>query len=245
MSKAADKGPRRAGRRPRHQGAAGPAGLTKEAIIRHVIRLAQREPFSKITMVRLGRDLGVAPSLIHYFLGSRDDLLSLIVNHALKEVADRAPPLSGRWRTDLEALSLQVHEMQLRWKAVTTHIASQNDYRLFQRVLVEGSDYGLVLFDRMGTILRNGGFSPSQAALSYHLLMHFLTSVARAHVFGQEPAARRAYIIDCTARFALADYPGANYMLDAFTKIDTRLTFDKGLHLLLDGIACWPRKGGR
>ncbi len=236
---------RRPGRRPRNATGASPGGLSRDAIVQHVVQLAQKEPFAEITIARLANELGVATSLIHYFLGSRDDILSLMLNYALKEVCDRAPPLTGQWRADAEALLREVQQMQSRWKGITAQIATSSRYRLFQHQLLDGKDYGLVFFDRMGRILQSGGFSGAQAASAHHLLMLFLVSVASAQVFQQEPSAKREYLRGHVGQFPAGDYPGCAFMLDDFAAIDTPTTFEKGLRLLLDGIDAWPRDGAK
>lgn len=231
-----DARPRRAGRRPKM---GGTPSLTREVVINHLIGLAQREPFSEITVVRVGRELGVVPSVIHYFLGSRDDMLSLVFNQALKELVELSPPLSGAWRTDAEGHLRQAYETLLKWRGITTYMAAQNRYRIFQNVPEGEVDFGLVFYDRMGRIFQAGGFSSEEAARAYHLLMLFLTSVARAHMFKQEPAAQRETLLAQVQRFSASDYPGASFMIGAFIGLDTESTFESGLKLMLDGFEAW------
>ena len=216
-----------------------PASITKEEIVRHAAQLAQREHISEITMVRLGRELGVAPGLIHYFVGSRDDLISLVINAALKERAESFPALTGDWRADLEAVLRQTLEMQLRWKGVTTYVASHNKHRLFQNVGGDEQDYGVVFFNHIGLILKSGGFTATRAAMAYHLLMLFLTAVASAHVNRQEPSAHRDYISGHLSHFSTPNFAGSTFLAKDFTAIDTEQTFQQGLQVLLDGIQGW------
>lgn len=229
----------RVGRRPKLGHDGEPASVTKEEIVRHAAQLAQREHFSEITMVRLGRELGVAPGLIHYFVGSRDELLSLVINSALKERAEGFPALTGDWRADLAAVLRQTLEMQLRWKGITTYVASHNKYRLFQNVSGDEQDYGVVFFDHIGRILKSGGFTAPKAAMAYHLLMLFLTAVASAHVNRQEPSAHREYILEHLSRFPAPKFAGSTFLAKDFTAIDTEKSFRQGLQILLDGIEGW------
>lgn len=188
-------------------------------------------------MVRLARELGVAPSLIHYFTGSRDDLLSAVMNEALRARAASSPVPTGDWRTDLEALLRHTHDMQLKWKGITTYVTSHNRYRLFQRVVPGQQDYGLVFFDRVGRILQSSGLNSRQAAIIYHLLMLFLTSVASAHINQQEPAVHRNFLVRRLAKIDSNEFPGAAFMMEQFAGIDTSTTFEYGLELFLDAIA--------
>lgn len=238
----AAKPSRKAGRRPKLGNEHSPPSLTKADVIRHLIELAQREAFSEITVARLARELGVASSLIHYFLGNRDDMLILVFNHALRELAEGAPPLTGSWRADIDALLRQAHRTLMKWRGITTHLAAQNRYRIFQDVAPGEIDFGLVFFDRVGRVFRAAGFSAEDSALAYHLLMLFLTSVARAHMFRQEPAAQRDFITNHVGKFSATDYPGATFVVPSFTNLDTETTFERGMVLLLDGFEGWLKK---
>jgi len=235
----ADGARSRVGRRPKAAGDSNSAGLTREAIVAHALALAQDEPVSEITTARLARDLGVAPGLIYYFMGSRDDLLSAVFNEALKRRVEQYPELTGDWRRDMEALLAQTLRFQLQWKGITTYVATNNRHRLFQRVEPGQTDYGLVFFDRLGRILKNGGFDPERAAMAYHLLMLFMTSVANAQVQRQEPAQHQAYLLEHLSMFNVADYPGAYFLMPAFARLTTDATVEEGLRLLLDHIETW------
>lgn len=229
--------PRRPGRRRKSADGVAPPGISKADILEHAAKLAREEPFSEITIARLSRDLGVVPGLIHYFVGSRDELLSLVINQALKQRAELFPPLTDDWRADLEALMRHTIEMQIRWKGITTYVASHNKYRLFQRVEEGERDYGLVFFDHVGQILRRSGLKPSQAAMAFHLLMLFATAVAGAAVNRQEPALHKSFILGHLAQFPSSQYPGAAFISKPFSSINTVKTVGIGLNLLLDGIA--------
>lgn len=228
--------PRRTGRRSR----SGPAaGLTREQVVAHALALARTEPVEDITVARLARELGVTTSLIHYFVGSRDELLSAVFNRALQARAATYPPLTGRWREDLETLLRQTHRFQLEWKGITTYVATHNRHRLFQRVGPGDVDYGLVFFDRVGRILQSAGLAQRHAALAYHLLMLFLTSLASAHVYRQEPAEHQSYLREHLQLFPPAEYEGAHFLMPEFSGLSTATTFEEGLRLLLDGIEGW------
>ena len=231
---------RKAGRRPKLGNDQSRPSLTRADVVDHLIGLAQREPFSEITVARLARELGVVPSLIHYFLGSRDDMLSLVFNHALKEIADQAPPLTGAWRADLEIQLRQAYETLLKWRGITTYMSAQNKFGIFQNVSQDEIDFGLVFYDRRGRIFQAAGFTARDGARAYHLLMLFLTSVARAHMLMLEPAAKRESLLAHVEQFPASDYPGARFLLLAFISIDTESTFEYGLRLILDGLESWP-----
>lgn len=206
------------------------------------MQLAQSESVEAITIARLARELGVTTSLIHYFVVNRDELLSAVFNRVLKLRTEAYQPLTGQWREDLEAQLLQTHQSQLHWKGITTYVATHNRYRLFQRVEPGDVDYGLVFFDRIGRILKSAELSQRHAALAYHLIMLFMTSVASAHVNRQEPVAHQTYLREHLDLFPSDSFEGAHFLMPEFSRISTSTTFEEGLRLLLDGISAWIEK---
>ena len=243
MKAAAKTAPRaapvkRAGRRPKSDTPDAPA-LSRDAVVQCAASLAQKEPITEISMVRLAREMGVAPALIHYYVGSRDGLLSAVMNFAFKERVENLPPLTGDWRVDLEAVARISHRMHARWPGLASYIVTHNRFRLFQKVQPGEVDYGLAFFDHLGRILRSGGFSKDQAALAYHLLMLFLVGVGAATAHRQTPSEHGEFIVGYVSQSDPQRLPGAAFLAKPFAKIDERRTFEGGLKLLLDGFASW------
>jgi AcrR family transcriptional regulator len=233
----ASAAPRR-GRRPKSRDGTTP-DLSRDAVIECATNLARREALSEISMSRLARELGVTPALIHYYVGSRDELLSAVMNLGFRERLESLPPLTGDWRKDLKAVARATQQMHVRWPGLVTYIATHNRFRLFQKVQPGEVDYGLAFFDHVGRILRGGGFSPSQAALAYHLLMTFLVSVGAARANSQTPSEHGEFITSYVAKFDSAEVPGAAFLAKPFSKIDAAATFNSGLKVLLDAFESW------
>ncbi|KAG1377420.1 hypothetical protein G6F59_018174 [Rhizopus arrhizus] len=89
-----------------------------------------------------------------------------------------------------------------------------------------------------------GGFSAKQVALAYHLLAQFLVASSRAEAAKQLPIYHRDFIQSRLESMPAEQYPGARYVSDAFSSLDTDLAFETGLQILLDGIANWTVKLG-
>lgn len=229
--------PRKAGRRPKSQD--GVPAPSRTAIIQCAVELARNESIDDVSMVRVARELGVAPGLVHYYLGGRDDLLSAVINHAFKERMQTVPTPTGDWRTDLEGVAKSVLVVTLRWPGLGKYIMTRNRFRLFQRVDVGEADYGLAFFDHVGQLLQNAGFSPAQAALAFHLLMTFVMSMALERECRQSPSAHHDFIVGYVSRFDQASVPGASFIAEAFAELDGDTTFKSGLTLLLDGFESW------
>lgn len=228
----------RAGRRPKGDGSGGPE-LSRDTVIQCAVTLAQSESIEEISIARLARELGVATGLIHYYIGNRGDLLSTVINTAIKDRLASLPPLVGDWRVDLLGVARSSLESYARWPGLANYIATQNRFRLFQRVQPGETDYGLAYFDHVGRIFQQGGFTQSQAALAYHLLMLFVTSMAAESAQHQAPAEHKDFILGYLSGFDRDSIPGASYIAGSFTELDNATTFDGGMQLLLTGFQDW------
>jgi AcrR family transcriptional regulator len=234
--------PRRAGRRAKSATAGEPRSMSRAEIIAHALKIARNEPVGAITIKRLSRELDVTPSLIHYFTGGRDKLLSAVLNEAMtKDTPDQ--PRTGNWRGDLEQLLRTSLDFQLKWKGITTYVHTNNRNRLFQDVEDGEEDFGLTFVNRVGKILMDSGLAPERAAMAYHLMMLFLSSVSFAHINRQEPAAHKRYLKDRAAKFDSAQYPGVAFIMSDFVEITTKTTFEAGLRGLLNTFESWIPEG--
>lgn len=175
--------------RPRKPNAfAGDGGLTREAIIQRAKELAQVEPLDEISTVRLAQAFGVVPGLIRYHVGSRDDLLTGVLNQYFRERMASIPQPTGEWRADVMAFARATMASMLRYPGIAQYIGRHNRFRLFQKVDPGEVDYGLEFFNQFACVLMQGGLSRKAVATGYHLLMLFLVASANSEIGRMEPA---------------------------------------------------------
>ena len=217
----------------------GASSLSREQILDLATLLAKVEPLGDISMVGLARELGVAPTLIHYYVGSRDDLISGVANRYFKERFSRLQPLAGNWKKDLEREATQSFEIGVEYGGVLRYMMSHNRFRLFQQVAEGETDYGVLYLDRMAGIFQRGGFSARHAAIGYHLLSQYVMSSSYAQVSHQLPAFHEAYIRRQIQTRPAGDLPGARYFAEAFSTLDSATSFPEGLRLLLGSFETW------
>jgi len=242
---ASDAAPRKRGRPPRVESPInGEATLSRATIIERAIALARETSLEQISMVQLARDFGVAPGLIHYYLGGRDKLISGVLNNYYRERLARIPALTGDWRADIETIARVSLTFAVENPGVSTYVASHNRFRLFQDVDSGETDFGAVFFNHVATAFMQGGFSAEQVALAYHLLAQFLVASSRAEASKQLPVYHRDFIRGRLDAMPADRYPGARYVAEAFSGLNTELAFEAGLRILLDGIAQWARESG-
>ncbi|QIH08297.1 MULTISPECIES: TetR/AcrR family transcriptional regulator C-terminal domain-containing protein [unclassified Pseudomonas] len=226
---------KRSGRRPK-----GDQDVSREAMINCAIGIAQGESLAEVSMVRIGKELGVAAGMVHYHLGNRDELISAVINAAFKERLQQLPPITGHWRQDIEAFAHSSLAILERWPGLATYILTENKFRLFQRVQPGEIDYGLAYFDHIGRILEQAALPQPFAAMAYHLLLLFISVIAAEKENHQAPQAHGDFISGYLARSA-GDYPGAAFLGTHFVQVNSGNTFEAGLGLLLDGFETWRR----
>lgn len=232
--------PRRRGRPPKIDSPInGEADLSRAAILARAVKLARQTPLEQISMVQLAREFGVAPGLIHYYLGGRDNLISGVLNNYYRERLVRLPTLTGQWRTDVEAIARISLAFAIENPGVSTYVASHNRFRLFQDVAADETDYGAAFFNHVTTAFMQGGFTAQHVALSHHLLAQFLVASSQAEASRQLPIYHQKFIRQRIEEMPTGQYQGAHYVSEAFSSLDTEQAFEAGLKILLDGIAQW------
>nr|WP_315847119.1 TetR/AcrR family transcriptional regulator C-terminal domain-containing protein [uncultured Achromobacter sp.] len=237
---ASEAAPRKRGRPPRVESPINDqATLSRATIIARAISLARETSLDQISMVQLAKDFGVAPGLIHYYLGGRDKLITGVLNNYYRERLARMPALTGNWRADVEMIARVSLAFAVENPGVSTYVASHNRFRLFQDVEPGETDFGAAFFNHATTAFMQGGFSAKQVALAYHLLAQFLVASSRAEAAKQLPIYHRDFILSRLEAMPAEQYPGARYVSEAFSSLDTELAFEAGLRILLDGIASW------
>src|SRR5690625_2842282 len=234
------KRPRRRGRPPKQ---ASPiheeAGVSRDMIINRAVELSKTMPLDQISMVQLAREFGVAPGLIHYYLGGRDNLISGVINRYYRERMESMPSLTGCWRSDVKAIIQKSFEVGVQNPGVSLYVASHNRYRLFQKVAPGEVDYGLSYFNHLTTAFKQGGFTAEQVALAYHLMAQFMVSSTMAEAAHQLPAYHRGFILEKLGHLPSEQYPGAHFVRSAFVDLSSEQAFNTGIDILLDGFEAW------
>ena len=242
---AAPAAPRKRGRPPRVESPIdAEAALSRAAILARAIALSKQTPLDQLSMVQLAREFGVAPGLIHYYLGGRDALVSGVINNYYRERLARMPALTGDWRADIESVARISLDVARENPGVSVYVATHNRFRLFQDVDPGETDYGAAFFNYVTTAFMQGGFTADEVALAYHLLAQFLVASSRAEAAHQLPAQHRDFILQRLEGMPADQYPGARFVSHAFAGLDAERAFAVGLSILLDGIAQW-RPGKR
>jgi AcrR family transcriptional regulator len=95
--------------RHREHGARPPrraSGLSRDEIVRTAIAVADAEGPDAISMRRIARELGAGVMSLYWYVGSKEELLDLMLESIEAEV--EAPEASGDWRADLTTFAYRI-----------------------------------------------------------------------------------------------------------------------------------------
>jgi AcrR family transcriptional regulator len=224
------RGPGRPGRL-----AATTTEISREILIARALELARKEPLQNISMVRLAREFGVTPALIHYYLHGVNSLISGVINLYARLLVESLPHQTGVWRVDLERQITSEYKSMVEYSGVTAYLLVHNRFRLVQEVSSSEVDYSLLRFEMAAKIFRDGGFTPSDAAMNLHLITQFAISSAYAFSLGQLPAEHASFLSDQLSKFTVKQAPGISFIRKAFVRMDAEKVFHRGLELHLEG----------
>jgi AcrR family transcriptional regulator len=113
-------------------------GLSRDEIVRTAIAVADAEGPEAISMRRIARELRAGPMSLYWYVGSKEELLDLMLETL--EAAIEAPEPTGDWRADLRAFANQMRAELNRHPWALEFIGSRpptgpNDARNLERLL--------------------------------------------------------------------------------------------------------------
>ena len=223
-------------RAPGRPSADAQPALTKESILAKGLELCRRTPLQELSVVRIARELGVTPALIHYYLGGREALTSGVMNRYYRQLAEALPQQTGEWQSDVAAVMRVIYDKQVKYGGIAAYVMTHNRYRLFQDVAPGEPDYGVVYFDRLAGCVRQAGVDASTTAMFVHLLLQHVLASAYQQTSHQVPGEHHAFLLSRLARVDPHERPNLHFMLEEFSSLDGGAAFEAGLALLLDGI---------
>lgn len=196
-------------------------------------------------MVRVARELGVTPALIHYYLDGRDALTSGVMNSFYGEMLKHWPELKGEWRADFEAIAYHIYDCLVRFSGIAAYMVAHNRFRMAQIVRDGEVDHGILLFERFIGVIRSAGFDAHRTGMYASLLMEFVVSGAFATVRHRWPGDQGDFIEKIFGHLDPAKFPNTHFVRKShFEQISGSASFRDGFDLVLSGIALERSKLG-
>jgi len=226
----------RGARRPGRPAGAENGLLDRKMILSVAFDLANDVPLADLSIVRLARELGVTPPLVHYYLGSRDSLTSGVMNAFYRELIEGWPKPRSGWRESLEVVASSVYEAHIRHPGIASYVVSHNRFRMVQKVEPGEIDYGILFFERFVAAVREAGFDARSTGVYAHLLIEFISAYAHATVAHRWPGEHSNFLNERLAELNPNSFPSAHFVSKSFTRLDAGSAFATGLRLFLHGL---------
>lgn len=137
-----------------------PTKLTRERVREAALRLIDERGLESFSLRDLARSLGVYPRAIYWYVRSRNDLLSEVVDYALRETYP--PTTSTDWKDWLRKLFHQYRS------AVQRH---PNIAPLIGASILAGGGISSEMIERILTILNSAGFQDQQILDAYNVVV--------------------------------------------------------------------------
>jgi AcrR family transcriptional regulator len=216
------------------------ASLSRRQIVRAAIAIAEAEGFEAVTMRRVAAELGVGTMSLYWHVPTKDNLLELMRDELMGEVAMPDPP-SGDWRADLRFIA---HQTRANMKRHPWMLAIFASLPSIGPNMMRHADLSLAAIDGLGLDLQTM-FLIMNVVDDYTLgftLGEVNQEVARRQIGLSPDELREQWFTDIEpfTRDAIATgkYPRlARLENDPIDFMDTDRIFEFGLECVLDGIA--------
>jgi AcrR family transcriptional regulator len=210
--------------------------LNQKVIISCALDLAKEVPLQDLSIVRVARELGVTPALIHYYLDGRDALTAGIMSAFYTEMLREWPAPTGRWPDDLEAVCRRAYETYVAYPGVAAYVIGHNRFRLVQSMGPGEVDPGVLMFERFVGATRAGGFDAQDTTTYAHLLMEFLITMAHSVSRHRSPGEHSLFLDRVLGALDPQQFPNAHFVRKNFVRFDAGQAFEGALKLFLNAL---------
>ena len=202
------------------------ARFTTHEIADAALRLVDQSGVGALSMRALANALGTGPMTLYNYVADKEGLEELVVAAIVGEV--RLPDPTDDWQHDAYAIASAM------WSGVRAHPAAI-PLVLTRRM---SSATGFAAADALIAALTRAGLDDRDRLSAFHALLGFVTGAAQADLAGPLVAARIGSV-------AGSDFPNVEALSEVAKRTTVEEDFDRGLRMLLDGIATRRRSRRR
>jgi AcrR family transcriptional regulator len=212
--------------------------LTRDEIVRAALKVAGEEGSpDAISMRRIAAELGVGTMSLYHHVPTKDDLLDLMQDVVMGELVIPDDELPDGWRAGLEAISRRTYATYLRhpWMLASSWERPQMGPRAFAHIeqsLGVFKDFPDLGIQDIGAFLGAAddyviGFASRQIAVQQALARNGMT-------MEEYQGALKPYVQRLVQE---GDFPNLGRFADEEWRVEDEKGFERGLELMLDGIA--------
>jgi AcrR family transcriptional regulator len=202
------------------------ARFTTDEIADAALRLVDESGVSALSMRTLANALGTGPMTLYNYVADKEALEELVVAAIVAKV--RLPDPTDDWQHDVYTIATAM------WTGVRAHPAAI-PLVLTRRM---SSATGFAAADALIAALTRAGLDDCDRLSAFHALLGFVTGAAQADLAGPLVAARIGSV-------AGSDFPNVEALSEVSKRTPVEEDFDRGLRMLLDGIAIRRRSRRR
>ena len=202
------------------------ARFTREAIAAAALQLVDEAGLSALSMRSLAAALGTGPMTVYNYVADKEGLEELVVAAVVAEV--RVPEPTDDWKQDAYAIA------DAMWQGIRGHPAA------IPLVLTRrtASATGFAVANALIAALERAGLADRDRLAAFHAVLGFVVGAAQAELAG--PFTRGGTAGQTAARIgsvAGQDHPNVEALSAVAMQMSVEEDFDRGLRMLLDGIA--------
>ncbi len=194
------------------------ARFTTEEIGAAALRIVDESGVGALSMRSLAAALKTGPMTLYNYVADKEGLEELVVSAIVADV--QLPDPTDDWQQDAYAIA------RAMWLGVRAHPAAV-PLVLTRRM---SSATGFAAADGLIAALTRAGLDDGDRLAAFHALLGFVTGAAQADLAGPLVAARIGTV-------AGTDYPHVEALSQVAVRTSVEEDFDRGLRMLLDGIA--------
>ena len=202
------------------------ARFTTDEIAAAALRLVDESGVGALSMRALANALGTGPMTLYNYVADKEGLEELVVAAIVAEVL--LPDPTDDWQHDAYAIASAM------WSGVRAHPAAI-PLVLTRRM---STATGFAAADALIAALTRAGLDDRDRLSAFHALLGFVTGAAQADLAGPLVAARIGSV-------AGSDFPNVEALSEVAKRTTVEEDFDRGLRMLLDGIATRRRSRRR
>lgn len=202
------------------------ARFTTDEIAAAALRIVDDSGVGALSMRSLAAALGTGPMTLYNYVADKEGLEELVVAAIVSDVS--LPAATDDWQHDAHALACAM------WQAVRAHPAAI-PLVLTRRM---SSSTGFAAADALIAALTRAGLDDRDRLAAFHAVLGLVTGAAQADLAGPLVAARIGAV-------AGDDHPNVEALSKVAVETSAEDDFNRGLSMLLDGIASRRRKRRR
>ena len=202
------------------------ARFTTDEIAAAALRIVDESGVAALSMRSLAAALDTGPMTLYNYVADKEGLEELVVAAIVAEV--RLPDPTDDWQQDAYAIA------NAMWQGVRAHPAAI-PLVLTRRM---SSATGFAAADALIAALNRAGLDDRDRLAAFHARLGFVTGGAQADLAGPLVAARIGAV-------AGSEYPHVAALSEVAVRTSVEEDFDRGLRMLLDGIASRRRSRRR